>query len=174
MERIDPQVEAEAPIRGRLRPVRHRGGWIAGGLGCQLVGVGVPIAYVVTKAKHESIGGLLTTATVKLAWHESLHARAGIALLAAGAIIFALGSVLLARPFVQRKLTLLVAVPLAAACGAAVLGVAALVIALVVLIAEGGGDLSNITGNGGSGSAKRKPSSEREPTPAASAGQPGS
>ena len=167
------QGEAGAAMRGGLRPVRRRGGWIAGGLGCQLVGVGGPIGYVVGKAKHESIGGLLTTATVKLAWHESLHARAGIAVLVAGAVAFALGSVLLARPFAQRKVTLLVAVPLAAACGAVVLGVAALVIALVVLLAEGGGDLSNLTGNGGSGSAKRKRSSEPEPAPAASPDAPG-
>ncbi|MFI1093198.1 hypothetical protein [Streptomyces sp. NPDC020917] len=154
--------------RGRLAPVAHRAGWIAGGLALQLAGLGGPIAYVVTRAKHESIGGLLTVATVRLAWHESVHERKGIALLAAGAIVFALGSVLLARPFVKRRLTLLVAVPLAAACGALILGVAALVVTLVVLISEAGGDVGNL-GNipgGGSGGSSEKNAPPAPPGPA--------
>ena len=129
--RTQTQIQTRTPS---LRPVAHRGLWITGGLALQLVGIGMPLAYVLTKAKHESVAGLLTVATVRLAWHESLHAKAGIAVLAGGAILFALGSVLLARPYAKRKLTLLLAVPLAAVCGALVLGVAALIIALVVLL----------------------------------------
>lgn len=140
--------------RGRLAPVVHRGRWIAGGLGLQLAGIGGSLAYVAAKAKHEGIGGLITTATVRLAWHESLHARAGIAVLAAAAVVFALGSVLLARPFVKRRLTLLVAVPLAGVCGALVLGAIALVVALLFLLLEnGGGDIPG----GGGGSSRKKP-----------------
>jgi len=157
--------------RGRLAPVAHRAGWIAGGLALQLVGLGGPIAYVVTRAKHESITGLLTVATVRLAWHESVHERKGIAILAAGAIVFALGSVLLARPFVKRRLTLLVAVPIAAACGAVILGVAALVVTLVVLISEAGGDvgdLGNIPSGSGGSSGKKTPAAPPGP-----AGPPG-
>ena len=148
------------PIRGRLSPVAHRGRWIAGGLALQLVGLGAPIAYVVAKAKHESITGLISVTTVRLAWHESLHARAGIAVLAAGAIVFAIGSVLLARPFVKRRLTLVVAVPVAAVCGALVLGVAALIVVLLYLLAEAGGDVPS---GGGGGSSKK-------PEPKAAAG----
>jgi hypothetical protein len=146
--------------RGRLRPVAHRARWIAGGLALQLAGIGGPIAYVVSRAKHESIAGLITVATVRLAWHESVHERKGIAVLAAGAVVFALGSVLLARPFVGRRLTLLIAVPLAAVCGALILGVAALVVTAVVLISESGGDISslnNLPGGDSGSSAKKQP-----------------
>ncbi|MBY8881116.1 hypothetical protein [Actinacidiphila acidipaludis] len=140
---------ATAPIRGRLGPVAHRGRWIAGGLALQLVGLGAPTAYVVTKARHESIAGLVSVATVRLAWRESLHAHAGIAVLAAGAVLFALGSVVLARPFVKRRLTLVVAVPLAALCGALILGLAALLVVLLYLWAENGGGGDIPTGSGG-------------------------
>ncbi|MCL2732996.1 MAG: hypothetical protein FWE15_23615 [Actinomycetia bacterium] len=166
-----PDAGTAVTGRGRLAPVAHRAGWIAGGLALQLVGLGGPIAYVVTRAKHESITGLLTVATVRLAWHESVHERKGIAILAAGAIVFALGSVLLARPFVKRRLTLLVAVPIAAACGAVILGVAALVVTLVVLISEAGGDvgdLGNIPSGSGGSSGKKTPAAPPGP-----AGPPG-
>lgn len=137
-----------------MGPVLHKARWIAGGLALQLAGIGGPFAYVVSRAKHESIGGLLTVATVKLAWHESVHERKGLAILAAGAIVFALGSVLLARPFVRRRLTLLVAIPLAAVCGALVLGLAALVITLICLLENAGGDIGNIPGGSGGSSKK--------------------
>ncbi|HTJ72099.1 MAG TPA: hypothetical protein VL551_31450 [Actinospica sp.] len=138
-----------------LRPVEHRARWISGGLVLQLAGIGGPLAYVVTKAKHESISGLLSVATVRLAWHESLHAKAGVAVLAAGALVFALGSVLLARPFAKSRVTLLLAVPLAAVCGALVLGVAAIIIGLIALLIWGGGDIPSVGGSSSS-SKKRK------------------
>lgn len=137
-----------------LRPVAHNWWWITGGLVLQLVGIGTPLAYVYTKAKHESIGGLLTIATVRLAWHESLHAKAGIAILAAGAVLFAIGSILLARPFAKSRLALLLAVPLAAVCGALVLGVAAVIVTLLILLFwNSNGDLGDF---GGSSSTKKK------------------
>lgn len=136
-----------------MRPVAHRGRWISGGLALQLVGIGGPLGYVITKAKHEDIGGLLTVATVRLAWHESLHAKAGIAILAAGAIVFAIGSVLLARPYAKSRVTLLLAVPLAAVCGALVLGAAAIIIALILVLAWGGGDIPSF----GGGPSKKRP-----------------
>lgn len=150
-----PHTGSAVARRGRLQPVLHKARWITGGLALQLVGVGGPIAYVVSRAKHESIGGLLTVATVKLAWHESVHEQKGLVILAAGALVFALGSVLLARPFVKRRLTLLVAVPLAAICGALVLGVAALIVTLICLLEGAGGDVGNIPS--GSGGSQRKP-----------------
>lgn len=151
-----PSTGPQVAERGRLGPVVHKARWIAGGLALQLVGLGGPIAYVVSRAKHEDIGGLITVATVKLAWHESVHEHRGLAVLAAGAIVFALGSVLLARPFVRRRLTLLVAVPLAGVCGALVLGVAALLVTLIFLLEGAGGDIDNIPGGGGGSGAKRK------------------
>lgn len=122
----------------------------------QLVGIGGPLAYVITKAKHESIGGLLSVATVRLAWHESLHAKAGVAVLVAGAVLFAIGSVLLARPYAKRRLTLLLAVPVAAVCGALVLGVAALIIGLLVLLIWNDVDIPSFGGGGGGSSKKRR------------------
>lgn len=144
-----------------LRPVAHRGLWITGGLALQLVGIGTPLAYVYTKAKHESIGGLLTIATVRLAWHESLHAKAGIAILVAGAVLFAAGSILLARPFATSRLMLLLAVPLAAVCGALVLGVAAVIVTLLVLLFwNTSGDF---TGSGGTSSKKKRRQTQAQP-----------
>lgn len=138
----------DAAVRsGSLGPVAHRARWIASGLGLQFIGIGGPLAYVATKVKHEDVGGLVTVATVRLAWHESLHAKAGIGLLAAGTVLFMVGSVLLARPFVRRKLTLLLAVPAAALVGGLVMGAAALLVVVVVLAA-----LSNSSGSGGGSS----------------------
>lgn len=119
----------------------------------QLIGIGGPLAYIITKAKHQSIGGLLTLATVRLVWHESLHARAGVAVLATGAVVFAIGSVLLARPFAKSRITLLLAVPLAAVCGALVLGVAAIILGLIVLLVWSGGDVPSFGGS----SPKKRP-----------------
>ena len=48
----------------------------------------------------------------------------------AGAALFVIGSMLLARPFVKSYVTLFVAIPLAALAGVLILGAAALVIAL--------------------------------------------
>jgi hypothetical protein len=145
----------EAAVRsGSLGPVAHRARWIAGGLGLQLAGIGGPLAYVATKVKHEDVGGLITVATVRLAWHESLHAKAGIALLAAGTALFVVGSVLLARPFVRRKVTLLLAVPAAALVGGLLMGAAALLVVVVVLAALGDswGSGGGSSGGGGGGS----------------------
>ena len=55
----------------------------------------------------------------------------GRAVLVTGAVIYAAGSVLLARPHVSRPATLFIAVPVAAVAGMAVLGVLALVVAFL-------------------------------------------
>jgi hypothetical protein len=59
-----------------------------------------------------------------------------VALIVLGVVLFAAGAVVLARPFVRRTSTLLVAVPLAAVAGLAVLGVLALVCAAVFAAVE--------------------------------------
>lgn len=69
------------------------------------------------------------------------------AVLAFGVVLFAAGSVLLARPLTRNVATLVLAVPLAAALGALVLGVLALIVALLLALADAGFD-----GGGGSGS----------------------
>jgi hypothetical protein len=89
-------------------------------------------AYVWLKVRHQNIGGHLTAATIRLAWHSELHTRQGLAVMAAGALIYAAGSVLLARPFISRPVTLFVVVPAAAVAGMLVLGVLALIAALLI------------------------------------------
>lgn len=140
-------AEPAAGPFGALRPVRRKWSWIVGGLALQLVGIGAPVIYVLDKAKHENVGGSLTRATVRFAWHEAIHSHTGLALLIAGAVVFAIGAVLLARPFAKSWLTLLVAVPIAAVAGLLVLGAAALVVGLAVVGLEG-----LIDGWGGGGS----------------------
>ena len=65
-----------------------------------------------------------------------LRSRADIALILLGIVVFVIGAVVLARPFVTRRLTLFVAVPAAATAGIAVLGVIALVCAAVIVLLE--------------------------------------
>lgn len=144
-------TEQSSRHRGRLRPVAHKARWITGGLALQLVGVGSPTVYVYTKAKHLGLGDALTFATVKLAWHNSLHTKAGAVTLAAGLAVFAIGSVLLARPFTKHVVTLAVAVPLAAVGGALVLGVVAMIAALFVFLLDSG-----YTDSGYSGGSSRR------------------
>jgi hypothetical protein len=110
--------------------------WIGVGWLLQAGGVGVPAVYVVTRARHESIGGHLTAATIRLAWHGVAHTTAGMALLICGAFVFAIGSVAMARPLVRRPVMLLVVVPVAAVAGMLVLGVIALIVAAVIAIGE--------------------------------------
>ncbi|WP_034266090.1 hypothetical protein [Actinospica robiniae] len=151
---------------GRLRPVARRGRWIAGGLALQLVGVGAPVDYVYSKAKHLGVGDALTFATFKLAWHNSLHTRAGAVTLAVGLVLFAIGSVLLARPFTKNIVTLVVVVPLAAMGGAFILGVVALVIALLIVILDNGFDGFDGVGGADLGGSSRRREDEPASEPA--------
>src|SRR5216683_1303334 len=74
----------------------------------------------------------------RAAWHGEVRTRSGLAVLAAGTVVYAVGSVLMARPYVSRPVTLFVAVPLAAVAGMLVLGVLAFIVALVVAALENG------------------------------------
>lgn len=115
-----------------LGPLRSRASWVASGLILQAVGAGGVAAYVWLRVGHQNIGGHVTAATIRLAWHGEVHTRQGLAVLAAGALIYAAGSVLMARPYVARPVTLFVAVPVAAVAGMLVLGVLAFIVALLI------------------------------------------
>lgn len=145
-------------IPGRIRPTAHRGWWIFFGLLLQLGGVGGPVLYVWRKAKHQDVVGKLTVATVKLVWHESLHSKTGLEVLIGGAVVFAVGSAVVARPFVKHWVTLLVGVPIAALCGALLLGVAAIIVALIVFMVWADVDPTNLgsVGSIGGGGGKKK------------------
>jgi len=123
-----------------LGPLRSRASWVASGLILQAVGAGGVAAYVWLKVRHQNIGGHVTAATIRLAWHGEVHTRQGLAVLAAGALIYAVGSVLMARPYVARPMTLFVAVPVAAVAGMLVLGVLAFIAVLLIVLADGGLD----------------------------------
>jgi hypothetical protein len=145
------QLGVSSERRRGLAPVSKRWPWITGGLSLQVIGVAMPVVYVLEKAHKEDFGGHITRATIRLAWHQAVHSKAGLALMIAGVLVFATGSVLLARPFAKSWLTLLVAVPIAAVAGLLVLGAAVLIVAVIVAAAgslfDGGGG-----GGGGGGS----------------------
>jgi hypothetical protein len=101
-------------------------------------------AYLWLKVRHQDIGGHITAAAIRLAWHGEVHTRPGLAVLAAGTVIYAVGSVLMTRPYVSRPATLFIAVPIAAVAGMLVLGVLAIIAALLIAALENG-DFSTST-----------------------------
>jgi hypothetical protein len=119
-----------------LRPVERGASWIAWGLALQAIGVGIPVTVALRRANRDGVLGSITHYTVRLVWHELLRSRADVALITFGVVVFVAGAVVLARPFVERRATLLVVVPVAAVAGIAVLGVLALVCAAVIAIFE--------------------------------------
>jgi hypothetical protein len=129
-----------APQRRELQPVHARGRWVAWGLALQVIGVGIPVATAIHRAHEAGVGGALTHYTTRLVWHEMLRSGADVALIVLGVVLFVAGAVVLARPFVRRVSTLLIAVPLAAFAGLAVFGVVALVVGLVIAATASGGD----------------------------------
>ena len=134
------------PSRRELRPVRSRGPWIAWGLVLQLIGVGIPAVTALHRAREAGLGGTVTHYTIRLVWREILRSGADVALIALGVVLFVAGAVVLARPFVRRVTTLVVAVPLAAVAGLAVFGVVALVFAAVIAASASAGDADLGTG----------------------------
>lgn len=126
-------MTANAETSRRMHsPVRSRGLWTVSGLAVQAAGLGGVTAFLWAKLRHQDIGGHITAATFRLVWHGEVHTRTGLAVLITGAVIYAVGSVLLARPYVSRPATLFIAVPAAAIVGMVVLGVLALVVALLI------------------------------------------
>ncbi len=129
----------------QLAPVESEVPWVGSGLLLQAAAAGTSVVYVLDRASNEGVGGTITRATVRLAWHQALHAHTGLLVLIASAVAFGAGSVLVARPFVRNPLALLVAVPLAGMAGLVAFGALALVIVLVVLAVQGlEGDLSSV------------------------------
>ena len=117
-------------------------------------------AFLWTRLRHQDAGGHLTAATFRLMWHGEARTPAGVAVLVTGAVIYAAGSVLLARPRVSRRATLFLAVPVAAVAGMAVLGVLALVVAFL-FSALGDQSVPDI-GPGGGGRRRKKAKRRRQ------------
>jgi len=150
------EPETERAV-GSLRPVAHRNYWIAAGLLIQLAGAAVPIAVLFKRARSEDLLQHVTGLTVRLVWHQAIHDHHNRPLIIAGTVVFVLGSMVLARPFVKHVLTLVLAVPLAALVFVAALGVVALIVVILGLILWAFGDsLGNAGWGSGSGSGKKK------------------
>jgi hypothetical protein len=110
--------------------------WVVTGLIIQILGAG-PIALDMWRSIHnQSLGGHITAEMIKFAWRSELHSRAGLTVLAAGAVVYASGSVVMARPDISRPATLFIAVPIAAVAGLLLLGVLVLVVAVLLLALE--------------------------------------
>jgi hypothetical protein len=141
---------------GSLRPVAHRNYWIAAGLLIQLTGAALPIAVLFKRAKSEDLLQHVTGLTVKLVWHQAIHDPHGRPLIIAGTVVFVLGSMVLARPFVKHVLTLVLAVPVAALVFVAALGAVALIVVVLGLIVWAFADSGAGWSGSGSGSGKKK------------------
>jgi hypothetical protein len=145
------QIGVETRRRGQLEPVAKRNLWIAAGLTLQVIGVAMPVAYLVEKARKEDLGGHISRATLRLAWRQALQSHAGLALMIGGVLVFVSGAVVLARPFAKSWLTLAVAVPIAAVVGLLVLGAAVLIVVVIAAIVASLFDSGSGGGGGGSG-----------------------
>lgn len=143
-----------------LAPVRRRGVWIASGMFLQLVAIAMPVAAIAARAKDEADSSVAFRVTLLMVTRELFRTPTGIALLAGSVVLFAAGSVVLARPFVRSLPMLLGAVPLAAVVGVLVLGALALVVALIALVASVGFD--GWSGPSGSGRTKKGKKQEQQ------------
>jgi hypothetical protein len=114
-------------------------------LALQVIGVGIPVAAALQRASSDGVLASVTHDTVRLVWHEMLRSGADVALVVLG-IIVSSPAIVLARPFVTRRMTLFVAVPAAATVGIAVLRVIAVVCVAIIALVESrdaAGDLLN-------------------------------
>ncbi len=125
-----------------LPPTSHRRAFVVAGLIVQLVAVAIPTAYIAYRTEHTQ--AVISKATLLLVGRHVVHSHNGVLIVVAAAVLFAVGSVLLARPFVRSWLTLGVAVPVAGVVGLLVLGIGALVLALLVYAVFDTLDLSDV------------------------------
>lgn len=118
------------------------------GLTLQTLAVAGVAAYAWLTLRRQGIGGHLTAATIRLIWHADMHTRTGVAVVDAGALIYAAGSILMARPYLSRPTMLFVAVPIAAVIGLLALGALALVVAIVLAALASNADVPVDFGGG--------------------------
>lgn len=138
-----------------LGALRARAPWVVSGLALQAAGAGGVAAYVWLNVRRQGLGGHVSAATIQLAWHSEVHTRQGLSVLAAGAAIYAAGSVFVARPYLTRPVALFVAVPAAAVAGLLVLGILALLVTLLIVALENGDLDFGLDFGGGRGKPKR-------------------
>ena len=98
------------------------------GLILQVLSIGSVAVLMWRNIRNQGIGRHITAEMIKLAWRSELHTRSGLIVLIAGSVVYAVGSVLIARPYISNPIALFVAVPIAAVVGILVLGVLVLAI----------------------------------------------
>ena len=136
-------------LRRVLAPLRSQWPWVVWGLLIQALGFGSVAVVMWHNIRDQNLGGHVTAEMVAFAWRSELHNRVGFIVLVVGAVIYAIGTVVMARPYVSRPTTLLIAVPIAAVAGMLVLGVLALVVgALLSALANNGGGGFSVPGRG--------------------------
>jgi hypothetical protein len=108
-----------------------------------VIGAAIPLTIALHLANKDGVLGSITRYTVRLVWQQMAHSGGDLALVLVGVALFIAGSVVLARPFVRRRSTLLVGVPLAAVAGLLVFGVFAVVIAAVIAVEQDPGDFAS-------------------------------
>lgn len=140
-------------FRGQLR---SRLPWIVWGLIIQALGAGSVAVVMWHNVRNQSFGGHMTAEMMKLAWRAELHSRAGLVVLAAGSVVYAVGTVVMARPFVSRPALLFIAIPIAAVAGLLVVGVLAFVVSLLIGSLELGDIFDLDAGDGLRGGKRRR------------------
>jgi hypothetical protein len=148
-------MHTEASRPPVLGPLRTSYPWVIWGLIVQALGVGSVAVVVWRSIRNQSFGSHVTAQMIKFAWHSQLHTRTGLIVLTAGAVVYAIGSVVMARPYLTRPVTLFVAVPIAAVAGMLLLGVLVLVIAVLVS-ALASGDIPDVGGSGRRNGTRRR------------------
>lgn len=133
-----------------------RSPWVNAGLALQALGAGGVAAYLWINVRRQDLSGHVTATMIRLAWHGELHTRQGLAVLIAGTVIYATGSVVMARPYVSKPLALFVAVPAAAVLGMLMLGVLAFIVALVIAAFLNNGDGIDVGLGDGPGRTRRR------------------
>jgi hypothetical protein len=130
---------AHAPFRKTLlKPPESRTAWVAWGFAAQVLGAGSVAVVLWRNIRGQGLSARITAELIRVAWRSELHTRAGLIVLIAGAVAYAAGSILMARPYISSPVTLFVAVPAAAVVGMLALGVLALLLALVLVTLANG------------------------------------
>jgi hypothetical protein len=149
-----------------LKPVKSREPWVIWGLIVQVLGMGSVAVVLWRNIPNPGIGRHITAEMIKLAWHSELHTRSGLIVLITGSVVYAAGSVLMARPYMSSPLGLFVAIPIAAVVGVLLLGVLVLVLAFLFILLEDwlGGDPAGVLPSRAAGRADAEAEAEDEPS----------
>jgi hypothetical protein len=116
--------------------------WLVWGAILQVLGLGSIAVVMWRNIRQQGIASQVTAEMVKLAWHSALHTRFGVLVLIAASVLYAAGSVAMARPYISSPAALFLAIPIAAVAGKLTLGVLVMILWVLLLIAENNSSVS--------------------------------